>query len=40
MGNYLKRYIEKHLGWKSENPRIFNYRDDSLTIFRKKLLTH
>ena len=28
------------LGWKSENPRIFNYRDDSLTIFRKKLLTH
>ena len=28
------------LGWKSENPRIFNYRDDSLTIFRKTLLTH
>ena len=29
-----------YLGWKSENPRIFNYRDDSLTIFRKTLLTH
>lgn len=31
---------KEYLGWKSENPRIFNYRDDSLTIFRKKLLTH
>ena len=38
---YVKGLLKKYyLGWKSENPRIFNYRDDSLTIFRKKLLTH
>ena len=36
----FKKNPNMNLGWKSENPRIFNCRYDSLTIFRKKLKTH